>query len=138
MPYSEKVLKETHRRARDLVDGLLPFGTEPLMSNNENRQVLIFFEIFRRTAYAVIRDGGPDTAIEFMEWVIHEMRAVKKQARNDNFDSAKFAHQWDRRRELSNWPDFTESHFVDEVTEEDYEEEERRFELTQKASKTAQ
>ena len=70
-----KSLARMHPQIRNLVSSALRVRSEPLYSNDHNRQMLTYCKIFRQTADAMLHDGGPDIAEEMMKSVIAEMRA---------------------------------------------------------------
>ena len=122
MTNSNKMLKKTHSNARLKVQAEVPFN-DALYTNNQNLQVLIFFELFRQTAYAMISDGGPALAIELMERVIEEMREAKKLHRAKAFDESSFLKMQDRKRKLEEWDFFMDIPYAGEVPFEEDEEE---------------
>ena len=123
MTISRETLNEAHRNARRIVKAGVPFGSdlEGFYTNNQNLQVLIFFELFRQTAYAMISDGGPALAIELMDRVSDEMRELKKASGARRFDTEAFRKAQNRKRKLEEWDFFMDIPYAGEVPEEDDE-----------------
>ncbi len=96
----ENTLKRLQRSAEALVRREIRFGgLPPLYTNNQNRQAMIHYEVFRHTAYAVLDDGGAELVIEMMTQVAKELRAFDKAAKEKGArpDQDAFRKTWTQK-----------------------------------------
>lgn len=118
----ENTLKRMQTNVEALIRSEIRFdNTPPLYTNNVNRQAMIFYEIFRHTAYAVLADGGGDLAIKMMTQVAKEIRAFT-QAFNEESQQPTLGHfreTWTRAQSLEKLGWFMDCEEIGEITFDD-------------------